>query len=78
MNESVNVSANPHVRVIEAARYVGLSKSTLDKLRMGTDGPAYFKVGRAVVYSTADLDAWLVGKRRTSTWANDNKATKAA
>jgi len=75
----------PNIRVIEAARYVGLSKSSLDKMRMGSDGPAYFKVGRAVIYSTDDLDAWLEAKRRTSTWAaNDNlphaglRAAKAA
>ncbi len=63
----------PNIRVAEAAKYVGLSKSSLDKLRMGTDGPAFFKLGRAVVYNTDDLDAWLKSKQRTSTWsANDN------
>jgi predicted DNA-binding transcriptional regulator AlpA len=63
----------PHVRVRDAANYVGLSKSTLDKLRMGSDGPNYLKVGRAVIYHVADLDAWLASKRRASTWAaNDN------
>lgn len=69
----------PNIRVSEAARYVGLSKSSLDKLRMGSDGPAYFKLGRAVVYATADLDAWLASKRCASTWAvNDNARAKAA
>ncbi len=63
----------PNIRVAEAAKYVGLSKSSLDKLRMGDDGPAFFKVGRAVIYATGDLDAWLKSKQRTSTWsANDN------
>lgn len=64
----------PNIRVPEAARYVGLSKSTLDKLRMGDEGPTFFKVGRSVVYATDDLDSWLASRRRTSTWAaNDNK-----
>lgn len=74
-----------NIRVREAAQYVGLSKSSLDKLRMGSEGPAFFKIGRAVVYSTIDLDAWLERKRRSSTWAaNDNlphaglRAAKAA
>lgn len=66
-----------NIRVVEAARYVGLSKSSLDKLRMDDGGPAFFKVGRAVVYSTADLDVWLESKRRSSTWAaNDNAAAE--
>ncbi len=71
----LGIATGPHVRVRDAANYVGLSKSTLDKLRMGDAGPAFFKLGRAVVYATADLDAWLAGKRRASTWpANDNRA----
>lgn len=66
-----------NVRVREAAEYVGLSKSSLDKLRMGDGGPTYFKVGRSIVYATADLDAWLESKRRSSTWAaNDNAAAE--
>ncbi|WP_332699804.1 helix-turn-helix transcriptional regulator [Bosea sp. (in: a-proteobacteria)] len=48
-----------NIRVREAADYVGLSKSTLDKLRCYGTGPRYFKLGRAVVYSTVDLDAWV-------------------
>jgi excisionase family DNA binding protein len=62
----------PHVRVRDAAHYVGLSKSTLDKMRMHEGGPAFHKLGRAIVYATTDLDAWLAGKRRSSTWSNDN------
>lgn len=69
----------PNIRVAEAAKYVGLSKSSLDKLRMGADGPAFFKVGRAVIYSTHDLDTWLANKRRASTWgANDNEPADGA
>jgi predicted DNA-binding transcriptional regulator AlpA len=67
-----------NIKVTEAARYVGLSKSTLDKLRMGDEGPAFFKIGRSVIYATDDLDSWLASKRRTSTWAaNDNQTSKA-
>ena len=62
-----------NVRVKAAADYVGLSKSSLDKMRCLGTGPLYFKVGRAVVYSHQDLDAWLESQKRVSTWgANDN------
>jgi excisionase family DNA binding protein len=69
-----------NVRVKEAAEYLGLSKSTLDKLRHFGGGPRYFKLGRAVVYSTADLDVWRDARSRTDTWsaANDNTCTWAA
>ena len=68
-----------NVRVREAANYVGLSKSSLDKFRCAGSGPAYSKVGRAVIYATADLDAWLAAQRRTTTWtgSNDNMASSA-
>lgn len=63
-----------NIRVREAAEYLGLSKSTLDKLRCFGGGPRFYKFGRAVVYSTADLDAWREQYVRTSTWAaNDNR-----
>ena len=50
-----------------AAEYLGLGKSTLDKLRITGGGPAYFKVGARIVYDVADLDAWLASHKRTST-----------
>ena len=64
-----------NVRVKEAAGYLGLSKSMLDKLRMGTSGPSFFKLGRAVIYSTADLDSWLASRRVSA--ANDNERAAA-
>ncbi|MDW9899101.1 helix-turn-helix transcriptional regulator [Sinorhizobium meliloti] len=67
-----------NIRVKEAAAYVGLSKSSLDKLRCFGGGPRFYKLGRSVVYNTADLDAWVVERARTSTWcANDNRVTRA-
>ncbi|RUW69278.1 MULTISPECIES: helix-turn-helix domain-containing protein [unclassified Mesorhizobium] len=58
-----------NVRVRQAAEYVGLSKSNLDKMRCWGTGPAYVKLGNSVIYRTEDLDAWLVANRRA---ANDN------
>jgi predicted DNA-binding transcriptional regulator AlpA len=58
-----------------AADYLGLGKSTLDKLRLTGSGPAFFKVGARVVYSLADLDAWMAQHKRRST--SENSVTVA-
>lgn len=51
----------------------GLSHSTLAKRRCDGSGPAFFKIGRTVRYAAADVDAWILSRRRTSTWgANSN------
>jgi predicted DNA-binding transcriptional regulator AlpA len=70
----------PNLRVQNAAAYLGLSKSNLDKMRCYGGGPKYFKVGRSVIYSTDALDAWLAMRSRDSTWSagNDNQTTYAA
>jgi hypothetical protein len=47
---------------IQAASYSGISKSSLDKLRVYGGGPPYMKVTR-VVYDRSDLDIWIVGKK---------------
>ena len=59
--------------VSEAARFVGLSKSTLDKLRISGGGPTYLQLGRRVLYDVADLEAWLTSKRRSSTSDDGHK-----
>ena len=56
------------LRTPEAAQYLGLSPSTLEKKRLDASGPAYFQLGgRAVGYDKAELDAWIDRQRRTST-----------
>ena len=55
------------VNVEAAAVLTGLSVSTLNKLRIYGEGPAYLKLGRRVAYDVADLNAWLASKRRRST-----------
>lgn len=50
--------------VREAAAYVGLSKSTLDKMRCFGTGPRYIKLTSAAVrYDPADLKAWITARR---------------
>ncbi len=51
----------------EAASYLGLGKSTLDKLRLTSGGPRYVSYGRRVAYDPADLDEWLNAGKRSST-----------
>jgi predicted DNA-binding transcriptional regulator AlpA len=51
----------------DAARILGLSQSTLAKLRLSGNGPAYCKLGRRVVYQPDDLVEWLAERRRRST-----------
>ena len=55
------------LRTPEAARYTGLAKSTLEKLRVTGDGSPFIRIGRAVLYDPDDLDAWLAANRRKST-----------
>nr|WP_105382450.1 helix-turn-helix domain-containing protein [Neorhizobium alkalisoli] len=62
-----------NIRVKEAAEYLGVSKSMLDKLRCFGGGPRYFKLGRAVVYSLPDLDAWRDERVRSNTWSAANQ-----
>ncbi|MBH1430902.1 helix-turn-helix domain-containing protein [Stenotrophomonas maltophilia] len=42
-----------------AATRLGLSKSTLEKMRCDGRGPRYLKVGKRCFYRPADLDAYL-------------------
>tara|TARA_R110001592_G_scaffold295771_2_gene566100 strand:- start:5538 stop:5798 length:261 start_codon:yes stop_codon:yes gene_type:complete len=50
---------------IEAARYIGMSRSFLAQSRMHgmrenrTPAPRFIKVGRSVRYLLEDLDTWL-------------------
>jgi len=56
------------LRTADAARYVGLSASTLEKMRIFGGGPPYSKAGpKIVVYRVVDLEEWLKARRRTST-----------
>jgi predicted DNA-binding transcriptional regulator AlpA len=63
----MNPSEYKRLRTPEAARYVGLSVSTLSKMRLHGDGPIFLKLNRAVAYDSRDLDEWLASRRRAST-----------
>lgn len=50
------------LRTPEAAEYLGLSVSTLEKMRGAGGGPSFLAMGRAVSYAVADLDAWAAAR----------------
>jgi predicted DNA-binding transcriptional regulator AlpA len=67
MEQSMQITRHV-MRTPQAAEYVGLSASTLEKFRLTGAGPAYQKAGpKIVVYRPEDLDAWLNIQRRRST-----------
>ena len=56
------------LRAPEAAKYTGLSESTLAKRRLYGLPPAFLNLGgRAIGYAIDDLNAWLESCRRRST-----------
>jgi predicted DNA-binding transcriptional regulator AlpA len=60
-----------------AARYVGLSESTLAKLRLNGNGPVYCKLGRRVVYRPVDLEQWLQSRTTRDTSDADARFLKS-
>ena len=51
-----------NMRPQEAARYTGISESSLAKLRMRENrakGPRFVKLSGCIVYRRLDLDAWM-------------------
>lgn len=55
------------LRTPEAAKYLGLGTSTLNKTRLtgGPDCPPFVKLSsRAVGYLVSDLDIWLAARRQ--------------
>ena len=59
--------ASPFVNTAQAAFYIGLSKRTLEKMRITGEGPIYRKHGRYVRYHIDDLNAWSEARCKTST-----------
>jgi excisionase family DNA binding protein len=55
------------LRPDEAAEQLGLSRSTLAKLRLHGGGPIFLKLGKAVRYHPEDLARWLADRRRSCT-----------
>ena len=54
-------------RTADAAAYIGLAKSTLEKRRCYGNSPPFFKQGNAVFYDRTELDEWLESERNLNT-----------
>ena len=58
---------SPFLNTAQAAFYIGLTKRTLEKMRVRGAGPIYRKHGRYVRYHIDDLNAWSQGRCKAST-----------
>lgn len=48
-----------YLRTADAAKYLGIGKSTLERARTEGTGPKFRRLGsRIVAYAIGDLDAW--------------------
>lgn len=55
---------SPLLNENDAANLVCQSVRTLQKWRVNGNGPSYFKIGRSVRYSRAELLGWIESRRR--------------
>jgi hypothetical protein len=60
----MDISPNELLSNQETANELGLKPDTLTTWRSLGRGPDFVKVGRAVFYRRADLNAWLGAQRR--------------
>lgn len=67
METTMQADASALFTTDEAAAYLRIAASTLEKRRVTGDGPAYRKLGRRVLYRRADLDTWIDQRLRRST-----------
>jgi excisionase family DNA binding protein len=47
----------------ETAAYLNVSRDFMRMSRIRDTGPSYYKVGKCVRYSKADVDAWLESRK---------------
>lgn len=66
--ETQNYPARGYLRTADAAAYLGLGASTLERMRLKGTGPVFRRLGtRLVTYAVADLDEYASRQIRTST-----------
>ncbi len=54
------MTQEPKLRAVQAAQYLGFSRTALAKWRMNGMGPPYHKCGlRIVYYYQSEIDHWL-------------------
>lgn len=67
MSASIIHPSRHFLSVREAAGYLRVSKSFLDKLRTKLGGPPYVKIGSRVLYRIECLDAWVSEREFSNT-----------
>jgi len=61
---AVSGPSREYLNIEQAADFIGVSRQTLDLWRMEATGPSYHRVGRRVLYSVADLRAFMDAHRQ--------------
>lgn len=56
---AVTAPPKEYLNIKHAADFIGVSRQTLDLWRMNAEGPAVHRVGTRVLYSIADLRAYM-------------------
>lgn len=68
MQQNESPIGSAFLRRKEAADYIGISKSHLDRLALVGGGPPYSKLSpKLCLYQIKDLDDWVSSHRVTST-----------
>jgi predicted DNA-binding transcriptional regulator AlpA len=62
------------LRTPEAAQYLGLSESQLEKWRQTRSGPPFARFGRAIAYDQQDLDRWIADQKVNAFGSNGGEA----
>lgn len=60
---AVTAPSKEYLNIKQAAEFIGVSRQTLDLWRMNAEGPAVHRVGTRVLYSVADLRAYMDERR---------------
>ena len=50
----------PRLTVVEAAQFLGISRTTLDRLVAKGDGPSYLKIGGQIFFPAKWLKSYLL------------------
>jgi excisionase family DNA binding protein len=66
MNEA-HMQSETYMNDVEAAAYLGISRSWLTKLRVRGGGPPHVKLGRRCLYRRSDLDGFMRAHLRRTT-----------
>lgn len=76
MNSAIDTTPQPALYTEQAAAYLGLGVSSLEKMRCYGGGPKFVKMGKRVTYRLQDLEAYQSERVKAST--SEYEPNKAA